>query len=116
MNIIKSINVESGLYACDEALALVEQEIEVLRLDPNVKVLKVIHGYGSTGSGGVIKGTLPSLLNKLIKAGKIRDYVHNNNFGALNTKYKHYTKLYPSLILDSDLQNLNAGITLIFLN
>lgn len=115
MNSIKSINVENGLYSCDEALGLIEQEINVLSLDKNAKVLKVVHGYGSSGYGGAIKKALPTLLNRLVKQGKILDYAHNNNLGALNPKYKHYTKLYPSLILDSDLQNLNAGITLVFL-
>lgn len=115
MDNIKSINVESGLYACDEALALIENEIEVLSLDPNVKILKVIHGYGSSGSGGAIKSSLPNLLKRLVKLNKIEDFIENNKFGALNAKYKKYTKLYPSLLLDSDLQNLNAGITLIFL-
>jgi hypothetical protein len=115
MNTVKSINVESGLYTCDEALGLIEQEINVLSLDKCAKVLKVVHGYGSSGSGGAIKKALPTLLNRLVKQNKILDYVHNNNFGVLSPKYKHYTKLYPSLILDSDLQNLNAGITIIFL-
>lgn len=115
MENIKSINVEAGLYSCDEALALVEREIEVLSLDKQVRVLKVIHGYGSSGSGGAIKNNLPNLLSKLVKLGKIEDFIQNNKFGALSVKYKKYTKLYPNLLLDGDLNNLNPGITLVFL-
>ena len=114
MDKIKSINVEFGL-TCGEALATVEHEIEVLSFNKATKVLKVIHGYGSSGSGGVIKSGLTELLKRLVKLKKIEDFVQNNKFGTLSDKYKKYTKIYPSLLLDSDLQNLNPGITIVFL-
>ena len=46
---------------------------------------------------------------------KIKDFVLNTSFGEQSNVYKKYTKLFPELILDSDLKNLNPGITIIFI-
>lgn len=112
---IQKINIESYPLAVDEALSKVQTEIEVLSLSTEPKVLKVIHGYGSRGVGGKIKSEIIPLLQTLCKQGKILDFVPNEKFTPQNEKYITYTKLYPELILDSDLQNQNPGITLIFL-
>ncbi|MBQ9792778.1 MAG: hypothetical protein IJW32_03445 [Clostridia bacterium] len=101
--------------AVDEALSKVEMELETLAISKETKVLKVIHGYGSRGVGGKIKKELNILLKRYLKQGKILDYIQNEMFTTQNAKYQHFTKLYPELILDSDLQNQNPGITLIFL-
>lgn len=113
---IQKINVESYPLAVDEALSKVQTEIEVLSFGEQTKVLKVIHGYGSRGVGGKIKIEIIPLLQTLCKQGKILDFIPNEKFTPQNEKYLTYTKLYPELILDADLQNQNPGITLIFLN
>lgn len=115
MKNIYKINVENFKLTVNEALAQIENEIDALKLGGNKCVLKVIHGYGSSGCGGEIKKNLPAFLNLLKSGGKIEDYVENSKFGALSQKYKKYTKLFPELILDADLKNLNPGITIIFL-
>ena len=115
MKNIYKINVESFKLTVNEALAQIESEIETLKLAGIKCVLKVIHGYGSSGSGGEIKKNLPAFLNALKANNKIEDYIENSKFGALSQKYKKYTKIFPELILDSDLRNLNPGITIIFL-
>lgn len=112
---ISTLNTKTYPLACDEALATIQKEIEILSLS-DCKVLKIIHGYGSSGVGGVIKKELSILLKDLCKQGKILDFVANERFVEPTAKYKRFTKLYPELILDSDLQNQNPGITLIFLN
>lgn len=113
METIKTINIENGLK-CDEALAQLQLEIEALSLT-QTKILKVIHGYGSSGIGGIIKKEVQILLKTLKSQNKILNFVQNEKFGATSPLYQKYTKLFPSLILDSDLQNLNPGITLVFL-
>lgn len=112
---VLSLNVKAGPTACDIALSMVENEIEVLSISQETKVLKVIHGYGSHGVGGVIKRELPLLLKRLKQQGKIVDFIQNEKFTTNNDEYKKYFKLYPELILDNDLQNFNPGITIIFL-
>ena len=112
---ITTIDIERGMLACDEALSKVQNEIEVLAINNQVKVLKVIHGYGSKGTGGKIKREIVLLLQTLVRQNKIKDFAPNERFTQQNEKYSKYFKLYPELLIDSDLQNLNPGITLIFL-
>lgn len=112
---IATIDIERGMLACDEALSKVQNEIEVLAINKQVKVLKVIHGYGSKGTGGKIKKELLFLLQTLVRQNKIKDFAPNDRFTQQSEKYGKYFKLYQELLIDSDLQNLNPGITLIFL-
>lgn len=113
---IQTLNIEKEALACDQAVALVEQEIEVLNLQKEIKILKVIHGYGSSGTGGKIKQELSLFLQDFVKKNKIKYFIQNEKFTPAKKEYSFYTKLYPQLILESDLQNQNPGITLIFLN
>ena len=110
-----TIDIEKGMLACDEALSKVQTEIEILSINNQIKVLKVIHGYGSKGRGGKIKHELFSLLQTLVKQNKIKGFAPNERFTQQNEKFNKYFKLYPELLFDADLQNLNPGITLIFL-
>jgi len=115
MNVYK-INVETGLLACDEAVAKVLTEIDVLSLSGEPCALKVIHGYGSKGVGGKIKQELFKTLKTLKNTNKIKDFINNEKFTQNSPVYKAFAPLYPQLILDEDLKNLNPGITIIFLN
>jgi DNA-nicking Smr family endonuclease len=51
MSALRTYNVEAGLPTLDEARRLVIEEIKRAKRE-RVKVLKVIHGYGSSGKGG----------------------------------------------------------------
>ena len=115
MKSIYKINVENFKLTVNEALAQIESEIDALKLINKRCVLKVIHGYGSSGSGGEIKKNLPAFLNILKARGKIEDYAENSKFGVLSQKYKKYSKSFPELVLDADLKNLNPGITIVFI-
>ncbi len=53
MSAIRTYNVEAGLPTLDEARRLVIAEIKQAKRE-GVKVLKVIHGYGSSGKGGAL--------------------------------------------------------------
>ena len=56
---IKMINVKSDLHSVNEALQRRGQNIALARQDKSV-VLKIMHGYGSSGVGGDIRVALHS--------------------------------------------------------
>lgn len=115
MENFKTINVENGSFSVDQALAEVETEIEVLQLlKSKIGVLKIVHGYGSSGVGGQIKKALPGLLKTLKRQGKIADFFGNETLARTGKIFKNYSKIYPSLLVDEDLKNLNPGITIVF--
>lgn len=111
---IERIDIKTPFLSCDEALAKLEMEINVLKFNDENMALKVIHGYGSSGKGGAIKKALHEFLPTLVKQNKIDAFLPNEKFCGKNPIYLKYTALFPELILDSDLMNLNPGITLIF--
>ena len=48
----RQINLELGQPAVKQAMQRLQQEIPRSRKDLDCTVLKVIHGYGSSGNGG----------------------------------------------------------------
>ena len=112
---VKVLDIKSDFLSYEEALSKILIELEALHFNKTIKVLEVVHGYGSSGKGGTIKKQLHILLPILKKQNKILDFIPNEKFSCKNEKYILFTKLYPELILDKNLNNLNPGITLIFL-
>jgi len=50
MNAVRTFNVEATLPTVEEARRLVIEDIKQAKRD-RARVLKIIHGYGSTGQG-----------------------------------------------------------------
>lgn len=95
------------------SLALGEFLVELDRAKfSNIKIIKVITGYGSHGKGGEIKRGLEQLLNKLKRENKVQDFFK----GETLTKEKivELSRFCPELLLDKDL-NYNSGITLVII-
>ncbi len=111
---IKTINIKEGFPPSDVAVANMEIEIEALS-GSEIKVLKVIHGYGSHGVGGEIKKLAHARLLELLKSKLILDFIPGERFGQEQKNSEYITNNFPELILDNDLKNYNSGITLVFL-
>jgi len=109
------LNIKKNNPSCNEALALVENEIEILAFQKEIDVLKIIHGYGSSGIGGEIKNKLKTKLEFLKKQKKILSYCPSEKFCNLWKDYSIFIKKFPELSIDYDIKNQNPGTTLIFL-
>ena len=51
---IRTANIKENLPTVDEALAALRNELMSAR-HQGIKVVKIVHGYGSSGKGGAIK-------------------------------------------------------------
>ena len=111
---IETINIKEGFPPSDVAVANMEIAIDAYK-KTDTKVLKVIHGYGSHGVGGVIRLLARQKLEELKKFHKIYDYLPAEKFGENIKNSQYILEKYPELILDADLKNYNSGITLVFL-
>ena len=78
---IKEINVENG-FTSDEALAYVKQVLS----NSKKTCVYIIHGYGSSGKGGIIRQKVRSYLNAQLKNGKIKTVVNGEDFNVFNLK------------------------------
>ena len=92
---IKEINVETG-FISDEVLAYVKQVLS----NSKKTCIYIIHGYGSSGKGGVIRQKVRSFLNAQLKNGKIKAVINGEDFNVLNkalelkNRYKELEQLF----------------------
>ena len=111
---ISVINAKQDFPNSSYAVFLVEQEIE-LSEKLGVNALVVIHGYGSHGTGGVIKKELHLKLKELVRKKVIVNFFKGEEWGEQNLEIKELKKQEPELILHPLLTNLNSVVTVIWI-
>ena len=114
MNAIRTFNVEANLPTLDEARRLVIEEIRRARRE-GVKVLKVIHGYGSSGKGGALCFGLRKSFRLRKKEGGIKEFIAGEDFSIFNDAVLALLEAVPNLRGDPDLGATNEGVTLLWL-
>ena len=110
-----TIDIKSDMPPADVAVANLEIEIESIK-HSDIKLIKVIHGYGSHGVGGEIKRLMNERLLILKKQKKIKDYINCEKLSDAYIKDKMLYENFPLLAVDDDLKNYNSGITLVLMN
>ena len=110
---LKVVNLKEEV-GLESALIRLENEITCARME-GTTVIVAIHGYGSHGAGGVIKKEVHKLLTALHKSKKIYDFIPGEKWGEMRDDRKHLQKIYPEIILQEQLINLNNGVTIILL-
>lgn len=98
----------------DEARRLVIAEIRRAKRE-GVKVLKVIHGYGSSGKGGVLGVGLRKSFRLRKKEGVIKDFIAGETFTIFNPTVLAMLEAIPELRGDPDLSATNEGVTILWL-
>jgi len=76
-------------------------------------VVKLIHGYGSTGVGGDIRIAVQKRLHELNCDGKIRAVIFGEEWGRSNAQAWDLLNSEPGLKHDADLGRRNRGITIV---
>lgn len=87
---------------------------EILRFSKGKeKVIKIVHGYGSSGVGGVIKEVVHKSLRNKVSEGQIKAYIPGESFDRM-MGFDETIRTYSHLIKhDSDYKKGNDGITYI---
>lgn len=92
--------------------ALQRLEVEVASsVLAGIKVLVLIHGYGSTGTGGDIKKAVHRKLRLYMDQKKITDILPGEECGKQSAHAKHMMKRFP--MLSDYLLRMNPGITIV---
>lgn len=104
--------LKEGMPSIEQARARLRTEIQVAQ-QSGVKVLKVVHGYGSTGVGGDLRIALQSTLRQMVSTREIRDCIYGENWRKSDERSWKLLKEIPELKQDSDLGRGNRGITLV---
>ena len=111
---IKTVILKEGMPSVEQARARLSTEIQIARSN-GVKVLKIVHGYGSTGAGGDLRIALQATLRQMAAGREIRDCIYGENWRTSNQRTWELLKQMPELKADSDLGKINKGITIIVL-
>jgi hypothetical protein len=97
-----------------EALQRLEREIAQARHE-GVVLLKFIHGYGSSGTGGDIRIAVQARLREMANAGAIRGCVFGEEWSKSCEEVWRLLQERPELKGDKDLGRRNLGITVVLL-
>jgi hypothetical protein len=111
---ILTINLESGMPLVHEALAQLERELASAR-QQRCSVVKLIHGYGSSGVGGDIRIAVQRRLRELQDQGSIRGCIFGEDWSTSDAQTWALLKLQPALKTDQHLGKRNCGITIVVL-
>jgi DNA helicase HerA-like ATPase len=79
------------------------------------RAVKIIHGYGSTGSGGAINAAVHARLLQKKQAGVIREFVKGEEFSPFYESARRAVSLMPTLTSDKDFARQNDGVTIVLL-
>jgi len=74
---IDTLDIESQGYTVEEAMRELKFFIDEMKTRNKI-IAKVIHGYGSTGTGGVIKRNVESYLRTLQRQKQIKAFIPGN--------------------------------------
>ena len=112
---METANIEKFMPTVYQAEILVKNNIETYRRK-GIKAFKIIHGYGSTGKGGALRTGIRAYLAQLKKAKIIADFVPGEDFSVFNETTRKILDLDNSFRKDSDLDKMNAGVTIIVIS
>jgi hypothetical protein len=111
---IRTLNIEASLPTLDDARRQVVEAIRQAKRE-GVRVLKVIHGYGSSGKGGTLNHGLRKSFSLRKRENAIKDFIPGEHFNIFNPVVLDLLEVIPSLRGDPDLGTTNLGITVLWL-
>jgi hypothetical protein len=111
---IRTINLETGMPLVREALSQLDRELANAK-QRRYPMVKLVHGYGSSGVGGDIRIAVQKRLRELQDQGAIRGCIFGENWSSSNSQTWELLKLQPVLKRDPDLSRGNRGITIVLL-
>jgi hypothetical protein len=108
---LKIVNIEAGMPTVEEARQVLLAEVKQAKAS-GVKALKIIHGYGSSGKGGALRGALRSSLLRRKKEGLVTRVIFGEKWSVFEEDARYAIEHCPDLKSDRDLNRSNEGITI----
>ena len=110
----RELNLELGWPTVDQALRRLDAELEAAR-KMNTPLMKLIHGYGSSGKGGRLRTACRTWLRQQELC-----FLPGEEFSIFNQEARRWLarralQQYPHLRQDRDLDGENRGVTFVFL-
>ena len=108
------VNLEKGMPLVEQAMQRLDMEIKASQLQ-GVRVLSLIHGYGSSGRGGAIRDAVRAHLAFLENQHRVELVIPGEEFEGRSNRGRQLLRRYPFLRSHRDLNRANPGITVVLL-
>lgn len=106
------INLESGMPDTQTAISRLTNGLYAKRAS-RIRVVKVIHGYGSSGKGGAIKTSCRMKLRDFQRMRVIKSFCSGEDFGPFSNEGRNLAAICPEVRNDSDWGRQNEGVTIV---
>ena len=110
--LLRTVKIEAGRPTAEVGLDKLERELASAR-QAKVAVVRVIHGYGSTGKGGILRDECRALLRRMVKAGDIKAFVPGDDYSSATNAGRVLMNCCPELRDSERTDRLNPGITFV---
>lgn len=107
---LTEINLEEGMPPREEAMDRLRASIKLAK-QSKYKCAIIIHGYGSSGKGGIIRIMARRWLNAQVQNGRLKAVVNGEDFNVLNEKARTMKAKCPEL--NSLFYCFNHGVTVV---
>jgi len=114
MGSVRTVNLELGRPDSDTAIRRLTYELHTAKT-LGLAAFKVIHGYGSSGTGGRIRVEARGYLARQKGKGVIRSFIPGEDFSIFNEDTRAAFTRCGELRQDPDLERHNNGITIVVL-
>lgn len=111
---IKVVNLEDGMPRVEQARLRMQRELVLARSQGMVAV-KLIHGYGSSGTGGALRDELQKELRRARSTNAIACFIAGEEWTISDETTWSLLKKFPEWKQDSDLERGNKGISIVVL-
>ena len=109
--LVTTINLELGMPSLETAKMQLRRSLISARAN-KLPVIKYIHGYGSSGRGGVIRNEVRRELRARLQAGELLAVIPGEQFSPFEEATQKMLLLHPELARDRDYLKTNHGITI----
>jgi hypothetical protein len=109
---IIDVDVKTGMPPSDWACAAVREFLPTVTAKGG-GVVRIVHGYGSTGTGGKIRTELRSLLGALVEAKQVTAWIAGEEWCSGRVDAADFLEVVPQLRAHPDLRWRNPGVTFV---
>ncbi len=110
---VRNLDIESGLPTVEEALRRLQTQLERARSE-GVRVVRVIHGWGSSnGGGGKIRVAARNWLRTQLDARRVRSIYLGDHYTHTSPEGRDFLRRHPALRPTENSDRNNPGITFV---
>ena len=108
---IQTLDIAHPPVSGDDAEIILEVELRKIRNSTSLRVLKIIHGYGSKGRGGTLKDVVRNWL--YVNRNLFRCVIDGEHANIFNSNIQEILKVCGHNA-DTDLRSPNRGVTIVW--